>query len=198
MNGSLALKRKTILLRCKNLFWLLFAVQPLFVFAVQKPSGQQAPTEPRSFGGTFKILQPPQQRLIADWVSRFNNTTKQNLDAEKAYDASRLSVRTTFDSVTHALLNTKLKSKDGQSLGTALDLMEVIDDIAGEEPGPRGDREFRLYVYLKPNAQTTLQASEQFVREKDNSHYHMGFPVCYRLLEGPPSIQYSLSRDGKR
>ena len=26
----------------------------------------------------------------------------------------------------------------------------------------------------------------------------MGFPICYRLLEGPPSIQYSFSRDGKR
>ena len=60
MNGSLTLKRKTILLQCKSLFWLLlFAVQPLFVFAIQKPGGKQTPTEPRSFGGTFKTLQPP-------------------------------------------------------------------------------------------------------------------------------------------
>jgi hypothetical protein len=199
MNTSLTLKRKTTVLQWKCfLCLLLFAVQPLLLFASQKPGDQPAGAEPRSFGGTFKTLQPAQQQLIAAWVRRFNSTTKQNLDAEKAYDAARLSVRTTFDAVTHALMNTKLISKDGQPLGTALDIIEVLDDIAGDEPGTRGDRQFRVYAYLKPNAQMTLEASQQFVREKDNSHYHMGFPICYRLLGGPPSIQYSLSRDGKR
>jgi hypothetical protein len=199
MKLILTLEKKTSVLEWKRfLCLLLLGVQSLLLFASQKPGDQPVRAEPRSFGGTFKTLQPAQQRLLAAWVGRFNSTTKQNIDAEKAYDAARLSVRTTFDAVTHALTNTKLISKEGQSLGTALDLIEVIDDVAGEEPGTRGDRQFRVYVYLKPNAQTTLQASQQFVREKDNSHYHMGFPICYRLLEGPPSIQFSLSRDGKR
>src|SRR5262245_3113990 len=199
MNTILTLERRNLVLQWASfLCLLLLGAQTLLLFASQKAGDQQARTEPHSFGGTFKTLQPPQQRLIAAWVGRFNSTTKQNFDAEKAYDAARLSVRTTFDAVTHALMNTKLTSKDGQSLGTPLDLIEVIDDVAGEEPGARSDRQFRLYVYLKPNAQTTLQGSQQFVREKDNSHYHMGFPICYRLLEGPPSIQFSLSRDGKR
>src|SRR5262245_41357026 len=199
MNTILTLERRNLVLQWASfLCLLLLGAQTLLLFASQKAGDQQARTEPHSFGGTFKTLQPPQQRLIAAWVGRFNSTTKQNFDAEKAYDAARLSVRTTFDAVTHALMNTKLTSKDGQSLGTPLDLIEVIDDVAGEEPGARSDRQFRLYVYLKPNAQTTLQGTQQFVREKDNSHYHMGFPICYRLLEGPPSIQFSLSRDGKR
>jgi hypothetical protein len=95
-------------------------------------------------------------------------------------------------------MNTKLTSQDGRSLGTALDLIDTVDDIAGEEPGTRGDRQFRVYVYLKPDALKKLEDSQEFKRERDNTHYHMGFPICYRLLEGPPSIQFSLSRDGKR
>ena len=199
MNTSLTFQGKASVLRWKCfLCLLLFGVQTILPFASQKPGDQPAGAEPRSFGGTFKTLQPAQQQLIAAWVRRFNSTTKQTLDSEKAYDAARLSVRTTFDAVTHAVMNTKLIGKDGQSLGTALDLIEVLDDIAGEEPGTRGDRQFRVYAYLKPNAQMKLEASQQFVRQKDNSHYHMGFPISYRLQGGPPSIQYSLSRDGKR
>ena len=30
-----------------------------------------------------------------------------------------------------------------------------------------------------------------------NSVYHKGFPICYRLKNGPPSIQFSISRDHK-
>src|SRR4030095_2887339 len=135
MNTILTLEKKTSVLQWKSfLCLLLFGAQTLLLFASQK-AADQARAEPRSFGGTFKTLQPAQQRLIAAWVGRFNSTTKQNIDAEKAHDAARLSGRTTFDAVTHALMSTKLTSKDGQSLGTALDLIDVIDDIAGEEPG---------------------------------------------------------------
>jgi len=197
MNTRSILDRKTTSLKC--LLWMLLcgvSVLPLAGF--QNPGSQQAQGESHSFGGTFKTLQSPQQRLMVEWVRRFNSTANQNVDAEKAYDAARLSMRTTFDAVTHALMNTKLTSKDGRSLGTALDLIDILDDIAGEEPGARGDRQFRVYVYLKPNALKTLEESQEFKRERDNTHYHMGFPICYRLLAGPPSVQCSLSRDGKR
>ncbi len=197
MNTRFTLERKTASLKC-FLGLLLYGAQPLLLFAFQNPGSQQAQAEPRTFGGTFDTLKPAQQRLIIEWVRRFNSTAKQNVDAEKAYNAARLSMRTTFDAVTHALLNTKLTNKGGQSLGTALDLVDVLDDVAGEEEGARGDRQFRVYVYLKPEAQKTLEESQEFKRERDNTHYHMGFPICYRLLAGPPSIQYSFSRDGKR
>jgi hypothetical protein len=197
MNTRFTRDRTPLFLKC-FLGLLLYGAQPLMLFAFQNAGSQQAQAEPRTFGGTFETLQPAQQRLVSEWILRFNSTTKQNVDAEKAYNAARLSVRTTFDAVTHALLNTKLTNKDGQSLGTALDLIDVLDDIAGEEQGTRGDRQFRIYVYLKPEAQKTLEESQEFKRERDNTHYHMGFPICYRLLAGPPSIQYSFSRDGKR
>jgi hypothetical protein len=191
------MNRKTTSLKCL-LCMLLCGASALPLLGFQNPGSQQAQAEPRSFGGTFKTLQPAQQRLIVEWVRRFNSTTKKNIDAEQAYDAGRLSQRTTFDAVTHALMNSKLTSQDGRSLGTALDLIDIVDDIAGEEPGARSDRQFRVYVYLKPDALKKLEQSREFKRERDNTHYHMGFPICYRLLEGPPSIQYSLSRDGKR
>ena len=111
---------------------------------------------------------------------------------------ARQSVRSTFDAVTHALWNTKLTGPDGKSLGTALDLIDAVEDIAGEVPEARGDRQFRIYVHLKPNAIETLGASQEFKRERDNTHYHFGFPICFRMKGGPPSIQCSISRDGKR
>jgi hypothetical protein len=66
-----------------------------------------------------------------------------------------------------------------------------------EVPEARGDRQFRIYARLKPNTVQTLDASREFKREKDNTHYHIGFPICFRLVGGPPSIQVSISRDGK-
>jgi hypothetical protein len=112
-----------------------------------------------------------------EWVRRFNSTAKQNVDAEKAYDAARLSLRTTFDAVTHALMNTKLTSQDGRSLGTALDLIDILDDIAGEEQGARGDRQFRVYVYL--NQMPKDAGREPGVQARTRQiYYHMGFPFA--------------------
>jgi hypothetical protein len=87
---------------------------------------------------------------------------------------------------------------DGKSLGTALDLIDAVEEIAGEVPEARGDRQFRIYVHLKPNAIEMLGASQEFKRTGDNTHYHFGYPICFRMKGGPPSIQCSISRDGKR
>ena len=99
--------------------------------------------------------------------------------------------------MTHALLNAKTHGCDGKSLGRAIDLVEAVDEVMGEESGVGGDRQFRLYVYLKPNAVDILSRSQEFFHDKDNTVYHEGFPICYRLKNGPPSIQFSISRDHK-
>ena len=44
---------------------------------------------------------------------------------------------------------------------------------------------------------TCLTKSREFARERDNTSYHKGFPTCFRLRNGPPSIQVSVSRDGR-
>ena len=84
-----------------------------------------------------------------------------------------------------------------RALGSAIDLIDAIDEVMGEESGVGGDRQFRLYVYLKPNAVDVLSSSQQFFHDRDNSVYHKGFPLCYRLKNGPPSIQFSISRNHK-
>jgi hypothetical protein len=151
----------------------------------------------RDFGGSFQELRPEQQRLVIDTVSRFNTSTGQSLSPQNVYDAARVSLRSTFDAVTQALSTTKLTSKASEPLGNALDLIDVVEDVAGEVPGARGDQQFRIYAVMKSGAIETLEDSNEFFRDKDNSRYHKGFPVCFRM-PGIPSIQVSLTRDGKR
>ena len=151
----------------------------------------------REIGKSYATLRPEQQRLVDDFVRRYNQVTGSQLVPEQAYDKARLSVRTTFDAVTHALLNAKITDTTGKELGTAIDLVEAIDEVMGEEAGAAGDRQFRLYAYLKPNAFDILSSSQEFFRDKDNVTYHKGFPICFRLKNGPPSIQFSISRDKK-
>ena len=154
-------------------------------------------SESLELGKSYASLRPEQKQLVDDFIRRYTATTGSNLVPEQSYDNARLSVRTTFDAVTHALLNAKLTDATGKSLGRAIDLVEAVDEVLGEESGVGNDRQYRLYVYLKPNAVDTLSRSQEFLHDKDNTVYHAGFPVCYRLKNGPPSIQFSISRDHK-
>jgi hypothetical protein len=151
----------------------------------------------QEIGKSYSKLQPEQKRLVDDYVSHYNQTTGSKVVPQEAYDNARMSVRTTFDAVTHALSKTKLTDAKGKSLGRAIDLVDSVDEVMGEGSGVGGDRQFRIYVYLKPNAGDTLIKSQQFVRDHDNTVYHKGFPISYRLKNGPPSIQFSISRDNK-
>jgi hypothetical protein len=148
-------------------------------------------------GKSYSKLQPEQKRLVDDYVSHYNQTTGSKIVPQEAYDNARLSMRTTFDAVTHALLKAKLTDAKGKSLGRAIDLVDAVDEVMGEGSGVGGDRQFRIYVYLKPNAVGVLSTSQEFFRDRDNTVYHKGFPFCYRLKNGPPSIQFSISRDNK-
>jgi len=146
-------------------------------------------------GKLYSNLLPEQKRLVDDYVRHYNETTGSKLVPQETYDNARLSVRTTFDGVTHALSKTKLTDAKGQSLGRAIALVDSVDEVMGEESGVGGDRQFRVYVYLKADAVDVLKKSQEFYHDKDNSIYHKGFPICYRLKNGPPSIQFSISRD---
>jgi hypothetical protein len=159
------------------------------------------PSKPKSenleLGKSYTALRPQQKRLVDEFGRRYNAITGSNLVPEPAYDNARLSIRTTFDAVTHALLNAKMTDAQGKDLGRAIDLVEAVDEVMGEQSNVAGDRQFRLYVYLEPKAVDILSQSKEFSRDRDNSVYHKGFPICYRLKNGPPSIQFSISRDYK-
>jgi hypothetical protein len=137
-------------------------------------------------GKSYDALRPEQKRLVDDLIRHYNATTGSKLVPEKAYDNARLSIRTTFDAVTHALLNAKMTDAQGKSLGRAIDLVDAIDQVMGEESGAGGDRQFRLYVYLKPKAVDILSHSQEFLHDRDNTTYHKGFPINTVLcLAGP-------------
>ncbi len=183
---------------------VLFALVALGLVSAQTQANQKKAAnspKPKSetleLGKSYAALRPEQRRLVDDFVHRYNATTGSKLVPEQAYDNARLSVRTTFDAVTHALLNAKMSDPNGKSLGIAIDLVDAVDEVMGEETGVGGDRQFRLYVYLKPKGVDILSQSQEFFRDKDNSVYHKGFPICFRLKNGPPSIQFSISRDKK-
>jgi hypothetical protein len=171
--------------------------------AVNLAMSQKAPEAPkdgnsgREIGKSYSKLLPEQKRLVDDYIGHYNQTIGSKVVPQEAYDSARLSVRTTFDAVTHALLKAKLTDVNHKNLGHAIDLVDAVDEVMGEESTVGGDRQFRLYVYLKPNAMDTLIKSQEFYRDRDNTIYHKGFPICYRLKNGPPSIQFSISRDSK-
>ncbi len=179
--------------------FVLILIIPIFLVSAQsskKSSGTQE--QGIQFGGTYANLKPEQRRLVAEWFRQYNEVTKENLKASEDYDKISLSVRTTFEAVTHALMTSKLSDKQGNSLGTALDVVSYVETVHGKIPEAKGDLQFRIYVALKPSALQTLDDSREFKRDRDNTRYHKGYPINYRQQGGVPSIQISSSTDGKR
>ena len=157
---------------------------------------QQAPVQ---FGGRYAGLEPRRQQLVQDWVGRFAAVTGQKVAVETFYDETlTLSAKTTFDAVTHALLTTTLTDATGKRLGDALTLVERVDMVEGELSGAPGDRQFRIYVRLTPEARETLSRSREFKRGADNTIFHKGYPTNYRQQGGIPSIQVSIAVDNRQ
>src|SRR5262249_35860559 len=90
----------------------------LLLFLEIEVSGQQN-SSPKVFGGTFTELAPEQQRLLRDWTDQYSKLTGKKADPAQLYDSARMSQRTTFDAVTHALLHTALTDSNSQPMGAA-------------------------------------------------------------------------------
>jgi hypothetical protein len=157
---------------------------------------QQAQQAQPEFGGSYSTLDAHRQRYVQDWVARFNETTGQATEPAAFYDnIVRISTKTTFEAITHALMTTSLTDASGKELGDALGLIEQIDGVRGKLLGEPGDRQFRMYVRLTEAAVDTLDRSQQFDRRGDNTVFHKGYPINYRGRGGPPSIQMSIALD---
>jgi hypothetical protein len=159
-------------------------------------AGQSAGRQ--QFGGLFDTLRPEQQTLVREWVAESNRVTGASMVASDAYNALASSTRTTFEAVTHALLTQKLTGEDGSSLGTGLDLIQMVEAAHGQLPGARGDHQFRLYVLLKADAVDRLYKSREFRRAGDNTIFHIGYPLNFRQQGGVPTLQVSVTRTGRR
>ena len=169
----------------------------LLICALVSPvSGQEK--KPGRSGGRFDTLRPEQQRLIANWVGEYARITGKSLTPAESYDKLSASTRATFEAVTHALLDTTLTTQDGSSLGTGLDLIQLVEAVYGQIPGLGGDRQFRLYVLLKPDALDRLSRSQEFKRRSDNDVFHAGYPISFRQRGGVPALQLSVTATGRR
>src|SRR5215469_1615926 len=155
----------------------------------------QPSTSAPDFHGTYEGLNPAQKKLIDEWYEDYNKLTNDHASPTE-YNQYSLSTRTTYEAVTHALMTTILKAKDGKPMGTAFDLVEAIEAINGKVTRARGDLQFRMYAILKPDAVPKLKSSQEFFRDRDNTVFHKGYPLNYRQ-DGTPSIQFSITRDGR-
>ena len=151
-----------------------------------------------NFAGGYTSLKPEQKALVDDWMKRLSETIRKQVDPEVAYDNLPLSIRTTFNAVTHALLSTPLTDASGRKLGSAIQIVDKLETVHGAIPGTRGDDQFRIYVELTPGALEVLDTSKEFRRTEDNEAYHKGYPICYRSLPVVPSIQVSATLDKTR
>jgi len=166
--------------------------------ATERPIEAGAPvlTSAVEYGGTFNGLDTNQRNLVKDWFRRYNEATEQELDPETSFNSAPASIRRTFESITHALSRTLLTDMSGNSLGTALDLIEQVDLVRGKASGE--DPPFRIIVRLRRDAREILGQSREFSREADNAIYHRGYPLSYRQQSGGPSIHFSIALDGGR
>jgi hypothetical protein len=141
-------------------------------------------------------LDSDRQRLFDTYARELNARLGENQSPEERFRALSVSEQTTFDAVSHALLQSTLSNEARQPLGRALDLVIGLARIAGESAGRGTDQQFRIYVTLRPDARDVLERSREFERSHENTIYHVGYPHTYRQTSGLPSIQFSIAEDG--
>lgn len=101
------------------------------------------------------------------------------------------------------MLNTKLiDNHEGTELGDALQLVEELLDIQGENSALPSDRQFQLVVRLAPDASQKLERAAHF--EKGENHvFHKVYPISFRQfrrigLHGREAgLHICLTRDGR-
>ena len=169
-----------------------------YSFAINNPLKYVDPT-----GLDYEHLQGRQKELIDDWAKRQNEANKTNYTAQQLYDGLSESQRTTYESVTHGLMNTQLVDKEGKSLGTALDLVKSVETIAGDEKGKGSDEKFRVYVTLNDNT-TSILREARGVKAGENGMFHGEYKLSFRQerKDGKKGLeagfQVSATRDGRR
>lgn len=168
----------------------------LCVVAVAAPWWQTAkPGESELY--SYRRLKGRQTTLFDQWAAEQNTKKGTNLQPAAAYASLSVSQRTTYEAVTHALSRSRLTAEGGKALkANALELIEDINEIAGQVKGARGDLQFRVYVRLAPDAQDVLTQSREFFRDKDNTVFHKGYPNNYRQRGKVPTVQISIANEG--
>ena len=113
--------------------WMSRAIVTATLIATALPTSLANQEQSPRFGGSYSALDARQQRLVDDWVARFNEVTGQKFEPAPFYDdVVRVSTKTTFQAIAHALMTTALTDAAGKPLGDALDLIERVDGVKGK------------------------------------------------------------------
>ncbi|MFN7928346.1 MAG: RHS repeat-associated core domain-containing protein [Blastocatellia bacterium] len=169
-----------------------------YAYARNNPLAYIDPT-----GLNYEHLKGRQKDLIDQWAAAQNKANKTNISAEAMYNGLTESQRSTYESVTHAMMNTQLKDDKGNSLGNALDAVQSITSIAGDSKDggapkdAKSDQQFRVYVEIK-SGKELIAGSVQFDSGRNKGGLHEGYPLSFRLKGGVPSLQVSMSEDFRR
>jgi hypothetical protein len=150
----------------------------------------------------FEDLAPQQRTMLRGVLARCGATGTTSL-AASVFGQFNASQRATFVGITHAMLNTQLvDSRDGKELGNALQLVEELLDISGENDALPSNKQFQLIVRLTPDAAQKLERAAHF--EKGENHiFHKEYPISFRQfrrigLRGKEAgLHICVTRDGR-
>jgi hypothetical protein len=143
----------------------------------------------------------PAQKRPADELSRLTPKQRElyaTIRPARPYASLSMSEKSTFEAVTNALERSTLTGEDGRKHGNVLGLITKIEKIAGEAKGEGGDKQFRLYAEVRPEAHDLLVDAKEFFRDKDNTVYHRDYPINFRQRGKVPTIQVSMALNKDR
>jgi len=150
----------------------------------------------------FEDLAPKQRTMIHGVLARCGATGTTSL-AASVFGQFNASQRATFVGVTQAMSNTQIVDRrDGKELGYALQFVEEVLDIQGENGALPSDKQFQLIVRLTPDAAQKLERAAHF--EKGENHiFHKEYPISFRQfrkmgLRGQEAgLHICVTRDGR-
>lgn len=151
----------------------------------------------------FEDLAPRQRAVVRGVLARCGTAVTRPSLAASVFGLWNASQRATFVGITHALLNTRLiDSRDGTNLGSALELIQELIDIQGENAALSSDQQFQLVVRLTSDAGEKLEHAEHFLKG-ENHVFHKDYPISFRQfrrigLHGQEAgLHFCLTRDGR-
>ncbi len=128
----------------------------------------------------FEDLAREQQTIMWGLLTRCGCKRASASIPASVFGQLNVSQRATFVGITHAMLNTNLVDReDGKDLGDALQLIEGLLDIRGENIGLPSDQQFQLIVRLAPGALQKLDRAASFERG-ENHVFHKGYSISFR------------------
>ncbi|MEP7271583.1 MAG: hypothetical protein ABI882_08755 [Acidobacteriota bacterium] len=184
--------------RCLVATVLTFAIFLVLSLGAYGRVARQTPAAPsRSEAYSYARIKGRQVALLNGMVDAQAQKSGVRENPAVAYGNLEQTQRSTFEAITHALSRSRLTDAQGGVLKpNALELVDSLNEIAGQIKGVGGDKQFRLYVTLIPQTQEILAKSREFFRDKDNTVFHKEYPINYRQRGKEPTLQISISRDG--